>query len=42
MGTQPLCVTVCETLQSVHGVWGLVCHLFNSEMPLAKRPATGG
>ena len=36
MGTQPLCLTVCETLQSAYGVWGLVCHLFNSETPLSR------
>ena len=41
-GTRPLCVTVCEMLQSVHRVWGLVCHLFNSEMPLSRGLQQGG
>ena len=34
--TRPLSVTVCETSQSAHRVWGLVCHLFNSETPLLR------
>ena len=42
MGTWPLCVTVCETLQSAHGVWGLVCHCFNSETPLSRGLQQGG
>ena len=42
MGTQPLCVTVCEMLQSVHGVSGLVCHLFNSETPPPRGLQQGG
>ena len=41
-GTRPLCVTVCEMLLSVHRVWGLVCHLFNSEMPLSRGLQQGG
>ena len=36
MSTWSLCVTVCETLQSAHRVWDLVCHLFNSETPLLR------
>ena len=42
MGTQPLCVTVCETSQPTHGVVGLVCHLFDSEVPLCQFLQQGG
>ena len=42
MGTLPLFVTVCEMLQSANRVWGLVCRLFNSKMPLPRGLQQGG
>ena len=41
-GTRLPCLTVCEMLQSEHGVWGLVCHHFNSETPLPRGLQQGG